>query len=63
MDVNDIFQSSIDNEWTSKWRLAEVLEVTQQAVFVHFVGWSHRYDVWIDMAQEAERIAYVGCYP
>ena len=60
VDAQDVFQSSVDGAWVTKWRLAEVLEATPQAVLVHYVGWSHRFDEWIDLARNPDRVAYAA---
>lgn len=40
----------------AKWRPATVLDVYGSKVLVHYNGWRHTFDEWIDIAKEGYRV-------
>lgn len=42
------------------WRQCEILDVDTTRVYIHYVGWSHRYDEWVDLVAEPDRVRPLG---
>jgi OTU-like cysteine protease/RNA binding activity-knot of a chromodomain len=45
---------------TNKWLPAEVLHVYKNRVKVHYDGWSTRWDEWLDLDENKERVRKLG---
>lgn len=60
VDVKDFFNHRVTGERTYKWRGCEVLEVSGRNIYVHYEGWSHRFDEWIDVVKEPDRVRALG---
>lgn len=60
IDALDYFPNKYTGELTAKWRVASVLQAEPYRVFIHWEGWSSRFDCWIDVMQEGDRLRPLG---
>ncbi|RYG94516.1 hypothetical protein EON65_57380, partial [archaeon] len=54
----DEFRSKYTGEWMAKWRAVEVIDLSLESkrIYVHFVGWSDAFDIWVDLATELHKV-------
>ena len=62
LDVLDIFPSKFDGSIKRKWRKCQVVQFSTYFIRVHFVGWDDKFDIWLHVLQEADRLAEFGQY-
>jgi len=43
-----------------KWRLAEILEIKETNIFIHYIDWSNNFDIWIDLKTEWFKVIPIG---
>ena len=60
IDVQDVFQRLGEVSPSSKWRTAEVLELSGSKLRVHYIGWDHEYDEVIDLKKDKHRVRKAG---
>eukprot|EP01029_Cantina_marsupialis_P010168 TRINITY_DN2320_c0_g1_i1.p1 TRINITY_DN2320_c0_g1~~TRINITY_DN2320_c0_g1_i1.p1 ORF type:complete len:566 (-),score=122.94 TRINITY_DN2320_c0_g1_i1:199-1896(-) len=60
IDVKDFFRHKITGQRTSKWRVCQVISRSLYAVKVSYVGWSNRFDEWIDVELNGDRLSEMG---
>jgi hypothetical protein len=41
-----------------KWQRARILKVQASQILVHYLGWSDKWDAWIDVVKEADRLSF-----
>ena len=56
----DTFVSKYSGELMSKWRSAEIIDIKNSLIYVHFTNWSKNFDVWIDLNGGIEGISPMG---
>jgi hypothetical protein len=61
-DILDIYTSSKTGKTTKRWRASTIMKTSNEKVLVHFEGWSHDFNVWINLKESPERIAPYGQY-
>ena len=60
IDVLDIFKSKKTMKDKRQWRRAVIVDIEDDSIEVHFEGWQDKYNVWINVKEERERIAPSG---
>lgn len=56
----DSFNSKYSGELMHKWRKAEIINIEgndRAKVLIHFVGWADKFNQWIDLNSEMDKIA------
>lgn len=56
VEVRDIFQTKDNEELREKWRLAQVIEIRNEIVRIHYSGWDVKWDEDINLVAERDRI-------
>lgn len=57
IDILDIFKSKSTGKRTEKWRKGKILATTQYYVRIHYTGWEPRWDEWLHVIQQGNRLA------
>ena len=56
IEVQDLFRTKVDEGVKAKWRVAEITDMQQSTIRIHFIGWDHKWDEDIDLSREGHRI-------
>jgi hypothetical protein len=60
VDVQDVFLAKGRKEIKSKWRKAKIIDMTEDTIRVHYIGWDDRWDETIDLNRDGDRIKAGG---
>lgn len=60
VDALDYFTNKFTKEPTSKWRVASVVDVDTSRVLIHWEGWAEKWDCWVDVTLEPNRVKPLG---
>ena len=56
VEVQDLFRTKLNEGVRAKWRVAEIIDISDNIVRIHFVGWDPKWDENIDITKDRNRI-------
>ena len=56
IEVQDLFRTKPNEGVKAKWRVAEIIDIHESIIRIHFIGWDHKWDEDIDLTRDGNRI-------